>query len=106
MRTATFFLPLMLSLGISFAAAGNAQSATTSTGSAQGSRGAAPVVQAGVQPQATPSQAAPTQNRGGQLGEHVSSHAPEHPIMHGVLFGECVSELATTGECSHPFDSH
>ncbi len=106
MRAAPFFLPLMLTLGISFAAAGNAQSATTSTGGAQGSRGAAAVVQAGVPPQATPSQAAPTQNRGGQLGAHVSSHAPEHPKMHGVHFGACVSELATTGECSHPFDPH
>lgn len=105
MRIAPFFPPLMLALGISLAAAANAQSATTSTGSAQGARGAAAVVQAGVRPQATPSRAVPTQNRGRQLGAHVSGMAPEHPILHGALFGECVSELATTDECHH-FDAH
>jgi hypothetical protein len=26
---------------------------------------------------------------------------PEHAILHGALFGECVSELAITGECPH-----
>ncbi len=38
---------------------------------------------------------------GRALGEHVSGHAPEHPREMGVLFGECVSELATTGTCPH-----
>jgi hypothetical protein len=27
--------------------------------------------------------------------------APEHPLADGRLFGECVSELAITGECPH-----
>jgi hypothetical protein len=34
------------------------------------------------------------------FGEHVSDMAPEHPIMHGRQFGECVSGMAT-GECPH-----
>ena len=37
----------------------------------------------------------------GQIGEHVSGVAPEHPREEGADFGECVSELAITGECPH-----
>ena len=39
-----------------------------------------------------------TTTEGRALGEHVSGHAPEHPREMGVLFGECVSELALTGK--------
>ena len=38
---------------------------------------------------------------GRALGEHVSGHAPEHPLEQGRLFGECVAELAITGACPH-----
>lgn len=38
---------------------------------------------------------------GRALGEHVSGHAPEHPLEQGQLFGECVSELAIRGTCPH-----
>jgi hypothetical protein len=37
---------------------------------------------------------------GPAFGEHVSSMAPEHPIMHGGHFGECVSGMAR-GTCPH-----
>ncbi len=42
-----------------------------------------------------------TTTQGGQVGEHVSSMTPEHALMHGALFGECVSQFAITGECPH-----
>lgn len=45
-----------------------------------------------------------TTEAGRQTGEHVSSVAPEHPKEEGALFGECVSELAITGECPHEHD--
>ena len=35
------------------------------------------------------------------FGQHVSDMAPLHPRTHGQLFGECVMEMALTGECSH-----
>ena len=38
---------------------------------------------------------------GRQFGAHVSGMAPEHPREHGRGFGDCVSELAVTGVCSH-----
>ena len=38
---------------------------------------------------------------GRTFGQHVSGMAPEHAILHGALFGECVSEMAVTGECPH-----
>lgn len=41
---------------------------------------------------------------GRAFGEHVSGMAPEHAILHGALFGECVSEMAITGECPHHED--
>jgi len=50
-----------------------------------------------------PAQTATTQTttQGGQVGEHVSSMTPDHPLLHGALFGECVSEFAITGDCPH-----
>ena len=101
MRKSPIFLTFALSLGVSFAATAHAQSGTTSSGSALGSGGAAPNAQSGAPPQARPSQDAQSRPGGRQFGEHVSGMAPEHPKMHGRLFGECVSELAITGECSH-----
>ena len=35
------------------------------------------------------------------FGQHVSAMAPDHATAHGRLFGECVMEMATTGECTH-----
>jgi hypothetical protein len=35
------------------------------------------------------------------FGQHVSSVAPEHPLQSGVMFGDCVRTMATTGTCSH-----
>ena len=45
-----------------------------------------------------------TSLEGRAFGEHVSGMAPEHAILHGVLFGECVSEMAITGDCPHHDD--
>lgn len=36
-----------------------------------------------------------------ELGKHVSSIAPEHPRTSGADFGECVMEMAITGDCPH-----
>jgi hypothetical protein len=47
---------------------------------------------------------APAALEGRQFGQHVSGMAPEHPRLHGSLFGECVSELAITGDCPHHDD--
>jgi hypothetical protein len=58
----------------------------------------------GAQEPAGPStQPASTQTaiEGRALGEHVSGHAPEHPLEQGQLFGDCVAELAITGACPH-----
>ena len=41
---------------------------------------------------------------GRDFGQHVSGMAPEHAILHGALFGECVSEMALNGECPHHED--
>jgi hypothetical protein len=63
-----------------------------------------------AQPGQSASDAAPPQSQSGStqtaiegpaLGQHVSGHAPEHPLEQGRLFGDCVSELATTGKCPH-----
>ena len=82
-------------------AAPQAQSGTTSLGSAQGSGGAAPQGQSAPLPQAPLTSGSQSQTGGRQFGEHVSGMAPEHPLMHGRLFGECVSEMAITGTCPH-----
>lgn len=49
-------------------------------------------------PQAPQPSTAP---EGRAFGQHVSGMAPEHAILHGALFGECVSEMAITGDCPH-----
>jgi hypothetical protein len=51
-----------------------------------------------VTPAALASNVSPGQ--GPAFGEHVSDMAPEHPIAHGRMFGECVSGMAT-GKCPH-----
>jgi hypothetical protein len=35
------------------------------------------------------------------FGQHVAGMAPEHPQMHGALFGACVSTMAQGGDCPH-----
>lgn len=45
--------------------------------------------------------AAPTPGGGPDFGQHVADMAPIHPVDHGREFGRCVSELASTGVCSH-----
>jgi hypothetical protein len=52
----------------------------------------------GATPAALASNVSPGQ--GSAFGKHVSEMSPEHPIMHGRQFGECVSGMAT-GECPH-----
>jgi hypothetical protein len=58
-----------------------------------------------AQPPAVPPQpqrsAAQTTLEGRAFGQHVSSMAPEHPLLYGRMFGECVSEVAITGQCPH-----
>jgi hypothetical protein len=44
--------------------------------------------------------AGPSPGGGPAFGEHVADMAPAHPVDLGRDFGGCVSELATTGECS------
>ena len=48
-----------------------------------------------------PAAAEPSPGGGPAFGQHVADMAPAHPIDHGRDFGRCVSDLATTGECSH-----
>ncbi len=38
------------------------------------------------------------------IGSHVTGVTPEHPLDEGRLFGECIAELALTGECLHEHD--
>ena len=60
---------------------------------------------AASEPPAAPQAPQPkTSPEGRAFGEHVSGMAPEHAILHGALFGECVSEMAITGECPHHDD--
>jgi hypothetical protein len=56
-------------------------------------------VSVGAAPAALATTAAPT--GGPDLGEHVSDIAPEHPLMHGRHFGECVARMAGGAECPH-----
>ena len=54
------------------------------------------------QPQQTTAQLTQLPTQASTVGEHASSMAPEHVLtMGGELFGECISELASTGECPH-----
>lgn len=101
MRNSLLFIALMASVGVTFAAVGNAPSSSGSRGTAQGLRSSVPTPQSGTTGRVTSLQRAQAQNGGRVFGEHVSDMAPEHPKMHGVLFGDCVSELAVTGQCSH-----
>lgn len=48
-----------------------------------------------------PAGAEPTPGGGSNFGLHVAEMAPDHPLGHGTLFGECISGLATLGECLH-----
>lgn len=61
----------------------------------------APVSAQTTTAQSTPPPSTQTTIEGRALGEHVSDHAPEHPLDQGQLFGDCVSELALTGTCPH-----
>jgi hypothetical protein len=36
---------------------------------------------------------------GNAFGQHVATMAPEHAIVQGVEFGQCVSSTARTGTC-------
>lgn len=40
-----------------------------------------------------------TTTQAGQIGQHLQTVTPEHPLEHGAHFGECVSEMAITGVC-------
>lgn len=82
-------------------AAPQAQLGTTSPGTAQGSSGATPQGQSAPLPPAPLTSGSHSQTGGRQFGEHVSGMAPEHPLMHGALFGECMSQMAITGTCPH-----
>ena len=35
------------------------------------------------------------------LGQHIAAMAPEHPKVHGVVFGNMVSNIARRIPCSH-----
>ena len=51
---------------------------------------------------AAPALANPASPGGGPaFGQHISGHAPEHPVLHGAMFGECVSMMAQGEGCSH-----
>lgn len=36
-----------------------------------------------------------------EFGHHVASMAPEHPQMHGAMFGNMVSSMAQGESCPH-----
>ena len=93
MRTIAALVTMMFSLTIPFCASVRAQ---TTAGGAQSSQ---PV--SGTTVQTSQSTSSQTTLDGREFGRHVSGMAPEHPIDHGALFGECVSVLAITGECPH-----
>lgn len=93
MRYLGLSLAIALQFSIPFAATVSAQTTVDSSQVSQSTPGVE-----SQQPQTGSTQ---TTIDGLQVGEHVSSMAPEHPLLHGVLFGECVSELAITGECPH-----
>lgn len=94
MRHLALSLALALSPALLISAPVSAQ---TTTGAAQPSQNAS-----GAAPQQSQSVSTQTAIEGPALGQHVSGHAPEHPLEQGQLFGECVSELAITGTCPHP----
>ena len=38
---------------------------------------------------------------GNGFGQHVREMTPDHAIEHGAGFGDCVSMMASSGECGH-----
>lgn len=101
MRHSPIFTALAISAGISFVTVVHAQQGTMSTASGQRFDSPAPATQSGPSVQ-SPEVGGTSAPMGGRpFGEHVSGMAPEHPRMHGSQFGECVSDMAITGECPH-----
>ena len=99
MRASSFCIGCTLALGVFLTAAVNAAQGTSTTADPQaGARQASPASQGSVAQPASGTQA-PMGGRG--FGEHVSQMAPEHPKDHGVMFGECVSEMAIGDDCEH-----
>jgi len=92
MRIASLVLAAVLAAALPIGA--SAQSARSST---EGSPGAG----ARTDAKETTVQGPQAPMGGRAFGEHVSGMAPEHPIDHGRMFGECVSEMAITGSCPH-----
>jgi len=102
-------LAFALSIAILSAASASAQTTTGASQSGQQTAGTAPPPQSAAgqaaQPPAAPQSAQTSRpqtsadSRG--IGQHVSSVAPEHPLLDGAHFGACVSEMAITGECPH-----
>jgi len=45
--------------------------------------------------------AAPAPGGGPEFGLHVAEMTPEHPVEHGAMVGDCVSDMATTASCPH-----
>jgi hypothetical protein len=78
-----------------------AEQATSSPANSVTSQPTAPQPAAPQTPTAQTGTAAQVVSQSRGIGAHVSSVAPEHPLMDGRHFGECVSELAITGECPH-----
>jgi hypothetical protein len=86
MRHLALSLALALSPALLFSAPASAQTTAGATESGQNA------------PDTVSTQ---TTIEGRALGEHVSGHAPEHPLEQGQLFGDCVAELAISGTCPH-----
>ena len=100
MRGSSVLVAFAFTAWIPFAAVANAQQATPA-GSGQGSALAVPSVQNGSAVQAPAPQGSQAPMGGRAFGEHVSGMTPDHPKTHGRHFGECVSEMAIAGACSH-----
>ncbi|MEW6688868.1 MAG: hypothetical protein AB1452_07215 [Pseudomonadota bacterium] len=106
-----YVLAVTISLLMPFAASVSAQTTPSTPQSGQRAAGTPPqppstagsgtAASAPVAPQAPQTAGRQSVPDGRQFGEHVSSMAPEHPLLHGVLFGDCVSEMAIAGECPH-----
>ena len=101
MHTTTFSPALAMALGLLLAGPASAGPAAGDPRTpAQPSSSAATVAPApAAASRSQPAASAPMGGRG--FGEHVSSMAPEHPLEFGAMFGQCVSEMAITGECEH-----
>ena len=92
---------LQLVLPLAAIAQAPAEQATSRPANSVASQPTAPQAAAPQTSTAQTGTAAQTVSEGRGIGEHVSGVAPEHPLVDGRLFGECVSELAITGECPH-----